>query len=353
MSDQFDVDAFKKEFKKMFGDDIVINANDVAEQTKQVIPVSPSLDIALSGGIPEGTLVTCSGKPKTGKTVTTLCFAANCQKPEYGGRHVFFLNVEGRLKSMNLKGTKGLNLDKFTIIQSTPDKILSAQDFLKIALHIIKTYPKCLLIIDSESALCDDKELDTGIEYQNRGGVNKVFAGFIRQVSNVIPVQNSIVWCIRHLTQSQSQFGTSWNEKGAMTTQYQADVQMRIKFDKAWCVGSGDKQKQVGQEVHWLIESSALGRPHLEAVSFIRYGTGIDGAYEMINLALDTGLITKAGAWLTADFMKRHLPLLGIEEWNEEANKQIKAQGVDKMLTLLNENPSWLQALIQEVKAIL
>ena len=350
---EINIEDIKKEFKKMFGDNIAVDASTIVDRKRQIIPVSPVLDIALSGGIPEGCLVTCSGKPKSGKTVTSLCFAANCQKPEYGGRHVFFLNVEGRLKAMNLNGTKGLDLSKFTVIQSTADKLMSAQDYLKVALHIIKTYPKCLVIIDSESALCDEKELDTGIEYQNRGGVNKVFASFIRQIANIVGTQDSIVWCIRHLAQSQSQFGTTWNEKGAMGTQYQADVQMRIKFDKAWNVGSGEKQKQVGQEVHWLIESSALGRPHLEATSFLRYGSGIDCAYEMLNLGMDFGFVSKSGAWLTADYMKRHLDLLGVKEWNDDLSKMLKTQGIDKMLTLLNDNPKWLDALAEEIKGVI
>jgi RecA/RadA recombinase len=288
----------------------------------------------------------------THNTSTALSFAAQCQKPEYGGRHVYYLNIEGRLKEMNLKGTAGLNLDKFTIFRSTPDRILSAKDYLTLAMKCINTDPGCLVIIDSVSALCDEKEMDEGVGYENRGAGNKIFAGFCRQASNVVPVRNCFVWAILHLTQSQGMYG-GFVEKGSRTLQYQADVQMRVKFDRAWKVGSGGNEKQIGQQVHWLIESCALGPPQMEVDSYIRYGIGIDNVYEAINLGAQLGLIGKAGAWMTLDYMERHLSLMGVDKWNDEAVKRVKTQGAEKLYKLLQDNPSWIAALESEINTML
>ncbi len=288
----------------------------------------------------------------THNTLTSLSFAAQCQKPENGGRHVYYLNIEGRLKSMNLKGIQGLDLNKMTIYRSTQEKILTAKDYLNLAFKAINTHPGSLIIIDSVSALCDEKEMDEGIGYENRGAGNKLFAGFCRQAANIVPVQNCIVWAIMHLAQSQGMFG-GFIEKGSKALQYQADVQMRVKYDKSWNVGVDGKEKQIGQQVHWLIESCALGSPGMEVDSYIRYGVGIDNTYEAINLGSQLGLINKAGAWMTLDYMQRHLNLLGVKEWDDAAVKMVKTQGAEKLYKLLMENPKWVIALENEIKAML
>ena len=51
--------------------------------------------------------------------------------------------------------------------------------------------------------------------------------------------------------------------------------------------------------------------------------------------------------------MKRHLDLLGVKEWNDDLSKMLKTQGIDKMLTLLNDNPKWLDALAEEIKGVI
>ena len=288
----------------------------------------------------------------THNTSTALSFAAQCQKPENGGRHVYYLNIEGRLKEMNLKGTAGLDLDKMTIFRSTPDKILTAKDYLTLAMKAITSHPGSLIIIDSVSALCDEKEMDEGIGYENRGAGNKIFAGFCRQAANLVPIRNCIVWAIMHLTQSQTGYG-GFVEKGSRTLQYQADVQMRVKFDRPWKVGAAGSEKQIGQQVHWLIESCALGPPGMEVDSYIRYGVGVDNVFEAINLGVQLGLIGKAGAWMSLDFMERHLGLLGVDKWTDEVVKRTKTQGAEKLYRLLQENPPWVVALEAEIAGML
>jgi hypothetical protein len=288
----------------------------------------------------------------THNTSTALSFAAQCQKPEYGARHVYYLNVEGRLKEMNLRGTLGLDLDKMTIVRSTADKILSAKDYLTLAMQVINTHPGCLVIIDSVSALCDEKEMDEGVGYENRGAGNKIFAGFCRQAANIVPVRNCIVWAIMHLTQSQTGYG-GYVEKGSRTLQYQADVQMRVKYDRPWKVGVSGSEKQIGQQVHWLIESCALGPPGMEVDSYIRYGVGVDRVFEAINLGVQLGLVGKAGAWMSLDYMERHVALLGLDKWGDEAIKKTKTQGAEKLYKLLQDNPAWIEVLEKEISKMI
>lgn len=72
--------SLKEDVVKNFGDDIILTGNAIVDRKSVVIPVSPSLDIVLNGGIPEGSFVVLTGQPKCGKTTTSLDFAATAQK---------------------------------------------------------------------------------------------------------------------------------------------------------------------------------------------------------------------------------------------------------------------------------
>src|SRR3990167_1950870 len=195
LSEQAIFDVLNAEFSKEYGENVFTTANCILEENNRVIPWSPAVDASLSGGIPEGSWVSINGPPKCGKSSSVLSFAANAQKPEYGNKSVYYFSVEGRLKEMNLKGTEGLNLDpqKFIIIQSTRQKILSTQENLTIAEKILKTHPECVVIFDSVSALADEKELIVGIGTETRGHNNKAISQFINNVSNVVRVNKCIV----------------------------------------------------------------------------------------------------------------------------------------------------------------
>jgi hypothetical protein len=86
---------------------------------------------------------------------------------------------------------------------------------------------------------------------------------------------------------------------------------------------------------------------------WLRYGTGIDHAYELLESALALKLITQAGAWYTLSFMAKHLDLIGQVEWDEEAQKLCKAQGKEKTYQLLEANPEWMAALSGDVSRFL
>ena len=99
--------SLKEDVIKNFGNEIMLTASAVIDKKLITIPVSPSLDIILNGGVPEGSFMIFTGQPKCGKTTTSLDFAATAQRPEYAyqgfkeGREVYYLNVEGRLKKID------------------------------------------------------------------------------------------------------------------------------------------------------------------------------------------------------------------------------------------------------------
>jgi recombination protein RecA len=329
--------SLKEDVTKNFGDDIILSGNALMDKKSITIPVSPSLDIVLNGGIPEGSFVVLTGQPKCGKTTTSLDFAATAQRPEYQGtlknpREVYYLNIEGRLKKRDLEGIPGLDLDRFHIISSQQGKILHAEEYLQIAEKIINEIPGSIVIIDSYSALCTEAEITSEMDKMQRADGAKLLAKFCRKVANVIPVNKNIVIGITHLMGNPTGYGAEFKEKSGQAIAYQTDIKLRAKTFKPWTLSADSTQ--IGQEIDWQVICSALGPPGGNITSYIRYGQGIDKYMEAITLASDMGIIHKGGAWYTIT----SLP------------DKPKFQGAEKVRQYLLENTSAYTDLVTSIK---
>lgn len=310
--------GLKEDVSKTFGSEVILTGNAVVDKDLITIPVSPSLDVVLNGGIPEGSFVILTGQPKCGKTTTSLAFCATAQKPEYAygsfkdGREVYYLNIEGRLKKRDLEGIPGLNLDKFHVIGSQTGKILHAEEYLQIGERIINEIPGCIVIIDSYSALCTEAEITSDMNKMQRADGAKLLAKFCRKVANVIPVNRNIVIGITHLMGNPGTGYAEWKEKSGQAIAYQTDIKLKATYFKPWNLT--DDSPQIGQEIEWQVLCSALGPPGGKITSYLRYGDGIDKQMELLTLAVDMGLISKGGAWYTISSVEDKPKFQGLEK---------------------------------------
>lgn len=349
--------TIKATVKDLIKDGVMIGAQSLAEKDTQIIPVSPAADIGLSGGIPEGSWVAFSGKEKSGKTTLALHIASKAQQVANGQRPTFLLDVEHRIKPMHLKGIKGLKLAEdqndrtgLRVIRSTQSKIMSAEEFLTGATNIIKDNPGCVLIIDSTSALCSQKEQISSISGSTRALGPKMLAAFCRQMGPVVPVNDAIVISIQHLIANTSGFGPSQWEDSGRKIQYQGDVKLRAKTVKAW----EDEGIQIGQAVDWSVMWSALGPPGGSINSWIRYGIGIDETRELMDLAMDFGLLRASGSWIYLDYLleEEHEAVDAFCE-GKEREKALKAQGANQTYDLLAKNEIFSAILYSKIKEVL
>lgn len=310
-----------KDIEKLYGEGVIRDASSLLDEEKITVPVGPKLDLSLGGGIPEGSWCIFSGKRKIGKTTTALQMAANAQKKEYGNKKIFVLDVEGRLKKMNIEGVHGLDPKGVQVINSIPERILSGEDYLQIACNILSTERGCVLIIDSLSALCSSSELTNDINGQTRSVGPKNVAAFCRKMANVVPVQNSIVVSIQHLIANTSGYGSPFMEDSGNKIQYQVDVWLRAVGVSKWKKG----ENLIGQIVKWDIIASANGPPGDGVESSIRYGYGIDEYKEILDICTDLGIVELKGAWynFTID------------------GKPLKAQGEEKAIELLQQGDNF------------
>jgi recombination protein RecA len=307
---------------------VIVSGTTVLNRKRDIISISPSIDIGLGGGIQSGTLTIFTGKPKFGKTTAALQLAANAQKL---GREVYYFNIEGRLKSRDIAGIPGLDMAKFHVVESSPGNILEAHQYLEIAEVIINTCPKAVVIIDSFSMLVTHEEREGTMDKQLRADGPKLLAKFCRKISNVVPVNDIILIGITHVGANVTGYGAAYIETSGMKLGYQVDNKLWAKSTEDWKLTKDGAQ--IGQLTNWDIVTSALGPPGQVVTSYLRYGSGFDKYTEIANIASELGIIEKGASWYTLT------PVEG----------QPKCQGLEKVSISLKENPEWYEKIKNNV----
>lgn len=312
--------------------DFYLSADLILDNPPKIISTgSPTLDIALNGGVPEGTLMIITSEPKIGKTSLGLQIMASAQKENKIGVYV---DVEHRLKVMNLKGIKGLETsgDKFKLICSKKGDILSAEQILERSERALIDFPGCVMVFDSFSSLCPSNEQTNNYSDQTMGGSGKLQAKFMRRIAPIVNVNKNIVIGIVHTAANIGGYGGLVENVGKKL-QYGHDIKLKGKKAEPFHWLSGEDKNIIGQRVVFECITSALGQPGGTATCWLKYGEGYSKEAEIIDLAVDMGIIEKGGAWFTLPSGK-------------------KAQGWDNVFLHLINNQKEYEDIYGKVKGI-
>ena len=274
-----------------------LSANSILDEKKEVIPWSPQIDKGLSGGIQAGSTVVVGGPPKLGKTTSILHLCKNAQKMGYV---VVYADIECRLHKRDLMGVTGLDLseDKFKLIRSQKGLILEGEEYMEAIEQALKTGDKIIAVADSLSALCCKDLIDADIKDRYRDSSPLLISRFCKKVCNYIGVTNNVFIGVTHIIANQGMGHKTWVEASGNKIRYACDFKIRGTHISPWSVKINKEDVQIGQEIHWNCEYSALGSPNRSCTSKLRYGEGIDEYAEMIELAAELGVMkTKSGGW--------------------------------------------------------
>lgn len=360
---KFGDDTVSNNIIKKFGD-IIESGSKVLEDLNDynVISFSPALDIALGGGLREGSCVVMTGDPKCGKTTSSLYFAAKAQKQ---GKNVIYLNTEGRLTKENFTGIKGLDPEKIKIIQATQEQpIVSAETFLNVLETYIKTTPDLVAIVDSTSNMVPQDELDGEIRTGVRNALPRLLSMFFKRISGDVSRMKAIVIFITHNIANTG--GSRWApakmaDCGNML-QYQAGTNMVVTHRGKW--EGSDDGTDIGQVANWVVKTSAAGGiPNSKAESWIRYGVGIDEVQEISQLATEFAFIKQSGAWYKMNCLihaKDDPRVVKILKQNdidpsedEKVEKFFNFQGMKKVSDFLYEHEEIKDLIYEQVKQVI
>lgn len=248
-----------------------------------------SIDRILGGGWARGRIIELLGKESSGKTSTALHAIANVQKQ---GGMAAFIDMEHALDGQYASNL-GVNLENLLISQP-----ITGEQGLEITNNLVSTGALDLIVIDSVAALVPRAELEGEIGDSHMSLQARLMSQALRILPGKAYKTNTTIMFVNQYRQNiKVTWGSGDVASGGNSLKYYATQRVDIRRiggveEKGECVANKTRVKCIKNKV---------APPFRQCEIQIRYGEGIDIYNDVINLAIESNLIEKKGAWFAMD----------------------------------------------------
>jgi recombination protein RecA len=323
------------QIEKRFGKGSIMKLGESAATTQVAsIPSgSLSLDLALGiGGMPRGRIAEIFGPESSGKTTLAQHIIAETQKR---GGIAAYIDVEHALDP-SYAHRCGVNVDELLISQ--PD---TGEQALEITDALVRSGAVDIIVVDSVAALVSQAEIegemgDTHVALQAR-----LMSQALRKLAAAIGKTGTAVVFINQLREKVGiVFGNPEVTPGGRALKFYSSV--RIDLRRADSIKQGNQI--VGSHVKARVVKNKVAPPFRTAEFDIMFDSGISREGELIDLGVELGLVTKAGAFFSYGDTRlgqgkenaKHF-LSQNKELVQEIEQKIRASAVTNQISLTDD----------------
>ena len=316
------LDAAIAQIEKQYGRGSVMKLGDnSANMNVETVPTgSLSLDIALGlGGLPKGRIIEVYGPESSGKTTVALHCVAEVQKR---GGIAGFIDAEHALDPVYARNI-GVDIDNLYISQ--PD---CGEQALEITETMVRSGAVDIVVVDSVAALVPKAEIDGDMGDSHVGLQARLMSQALRKLTAVISKSNCIVIFINQLREKVGvMFGNPETTTGGRALKFYSSVRLDVRRTESLKQGG----EIVGNHVRVKVVKNKIAPPFREAEFDIMFGQGISREGDVLDLAVNAGIVNKSGAWYAYEGDK-----IG--------------QGRENAKTYIHENPAFFDMLEAKVR---
>jgi recombination protein RecA len=272
---------------KQFGDGSIMKLGDNHKINVELIHSgSLSLDLALGGGYPKGRIIEIYGPESSGKTTLALHAISEIQKT---GGQAAFIDAEHALDPAYAKRI-GVDIDNLLISQ--PDNGESA---LEICETLVRSGAVDLIVVDSVAALVPQAEIDGDMGDAQMGLQARLMSQAMRKLTGIIAKSKATVIFINQIRMKIGvMFGNPETTTGGNALKFYASV--RIDIRRIGQIKDGENIS--GNRTKIKVVKNKIAAPFKTAEFDIMYNEGISKTGDILDLAVQYGVIDKAGAFL-------------------------------------------------------
>ncbi len=306
---------------KQFGDGSIMKLGEAYKANIELIPSGAlSLDLALGGGYPKGRVIEIYGPESSGKTTLSLHAIAQIQK---AGGTAAFIDAEHALDPAY---AKKLGVDTANLLVSQPD---SGEQALEIAETLVRSNAVDLIVVDSVAALVPQAEIDGDMGDSHMGLQARLMSQALRKLTGIISKSKATVIFINQIRMKIGvMFGNPETTTGGNALKFYASLRLDIRRIGQIKVG----EEIVGNRTKVKVVKNKVAPPFRIAEFDIMYNEGISNTGDVLDLAVNHGIVGKAGAWF--DYKDGKI-----------------GQGREATKVYLKENPKVLQEIEKAVRA--
>ena len=276
-----------QQIEKKFGKGSVMMLGENVAMNVEAIPTgSFTLDNALGiGGVPRGRIIEIYGAESAGKTMIAQSIIAETQKA--GGTAVF-VDVEHALDPEYARKL-GINTD--TLYISQPD---SGEQALEITEQFIRSGSIDVMVVDSVAALSPLAEIEGEMGDSHVGLLARLMSQGLRKLTAAVSKTNCVCIFINQLREKVGVlYGNPEVTTGGRALKFYSSVRLDVRRGELIKDGSNI----IGHKVKVKVVKNKVAPPFKQAEFDLIYNEGIDNVGEVLDLAVENGVLRRAGAY--------------------------------------------------------
>ncbi|MDB9315697.1 recombinase RecA [Spirulina sp. CS-785/01] len=306
------------QIERNFGKGAIMRLGDAARMRVETIPTGAlTLDLALAGGIPKGRIIEIYGPESSGKTTLALHALAEVQK---SGGVAAFVDAEHALDPAY---SAALGVDIENLLVAQPD---TGESALEIVDQLVRSAAVDIIVIDSVAALVPRAEIEGEMGDTQVGLQARLMSKALRKIAGNVGKSESTVIFLNQLRQKIGiSYGSPEVTTGGNALKFYSSVRLDIRRIQTLKKGS---EGEYGIRAKVKVAKNKVAPPFRIAEFDIIFGSGISAVGCMLDLAEQTDVVIRKGAWYS--YKGDNI-----------------AQGRDNAVKYLEENPE----IAQEVEA--
>lgn len=301
--------------QEKFGEGAIMKLGEIKQVNVDSIPTgSFSLDLALGvGGLPKGRIIEIFGPESSGKTTLALNVIAQAQKR--GGKAAF-VDAE---HAMDPEYAKKLGVNVSELLISQPD---SGEEALNILESLVRSGIIDVIVVDSVAALTPKAEIEGEMGQQFIGLQARMMSQALRKLTAIAAKSGTMIIFINQLREKIGiMFGNPETTPGGRALKFYSSV--RIDIRRTAQVKKGEET--IGNRVKAKVVKNKVAPPFKIAEFDILFGEGISYESDVINAALQHGIVTKSGASYSFEGQKLGVGIENVKN-NLKENKKLLAE---------------------------